>query len=230
MQPGEIKSRHGVRRELVEQGLLAAIEQLTPHPDNPNDGDPDAISESLIEHGQYRPIVVWRKPGRDIDVILAGNTTYAAAMQLGWTHIARTWIEADTEQQAVKIMLADNRYARLAQMNRAQELALLRSLDDLTGTGYTPDSMGDLERHLAALAATALDPTAEWDRSGMPGYASQDLMPAYSMVVHFRSEADADKFSEKIFGRERQKSQWWPESDGHRGHMTELSIVAAESE
>lgn len=39
------------------------VGDLTPHPDNANEGDVGAISESLERHGQYRAIVVSQATG-----------------------------------------------------------------------------------------------------------------------------------------------------------------------
>lgn len=150
------EGRHNIRPERWAQAV--PIDSLTPHPRNPNDGDPDAIAESLEVNGQYRAIVVWHRD-QGPDVILAGNTTYAAALQLGWQQLAADPIYADTEAEALRILLADNRTARLARMNTADELALLEELDalvGLSGTGYYPDSLEDLRAQLDAVAVLPL--------------------------------------------------------------------------
>lgn len=224
--------RHQIRDSILD--LAVPWDSLTPHPDNPNDGDQDAIAESLTINGQYRPIVAWRRPDGP-DVILAGNTTWAAAGSLGWDQIAATFIDADTEEEAARILLADNRYARLARMNQAAELELLRVLESLAGSGYTPDDIEELQRRQDVAAVIPLNPEAEWERAGMPGYTSQDLTPAYRAVVAFRTEADADRFFEEVFGHGKRDGQqhnpgvssvWWPESDGRRGSRGDLRAVA----
>jgi ParB-like chromosome segregation protein Spo0J len=134
---------HNVRPELA--ALLVPIDRLRPHPDNPNNGDTDAIVESLRRNGLYRPVVAWRQPD-GTGVILAGNHTYAAALSLHWTHLAATWVDADDPDDARRIMLADNRYAQLARMDDGALAELLQSLDTLDGTGYTDP---DLDRILA---------------------------------------------------------------------------------
>lgn len=158
--PARPEGRHNIRPELW--ALAVPIDTLTPHPRNPNDGDPEAIAESLTINGQYRPIVVWRRPDGP-GVILAGNTTYAAAMSLDWQQLARTEVVADTEAEATRILLADNRYARLARMNIAEEIALLQELDALgmmPGTGSDQDDLDDL---LAAADAVAVLPLGVTD-------------------------------------------------------------------
>lgn len=118
--------------------LAVPIDTLRPYARNPRNGDIDAIAASLQANGQYRPIVVRAGTGE----ILAGNHTYAAAMALGWTQIAATQIAVDDEQ-AARIVLADNRTSDLAVYDNGLLAELLDELGPLDGTGY--DS-GDLQR------------------------------------------------------------------------------------
>jgi ParB-like chromosome segregation protein Spo0J len=119
------------------------ISDLRPHPRNPRNGDTDAIAESLTISGQYRPIVITRD-----NVILAGNHTYAAAMELGWTHIDTVTIDTDHDTpEALRIMVADNRTADRGNYDHGLLLDLLDTLDTtvgLTGTGYSPDDITNL--------------------------------------------------------------------------------------
>lgn len=110
--------------------LSLAIDELHPSERNPRRGDVDAIAESLTINGQYRPVVA-RLDGE----ILAGNHTWLAARQLGWSHIAALRIDVDDEQ-AARIMLADNRTAELGSYDDEALIDLLRSLDELVGTGF----------------------------------------------------------------------------------------------
>lgn len=155
-----MKPRHGIRPEIAH--LAVPIDQLTPDPENPNDGDVEAIADSLRRHGQYRPHVAWVRP-EGPDVMLAGNTTYAAALSLGWTHLAVTPLVADTRDEAVRIMLGDNRYARLGRMNTAQEVELLQGLPDLAGTGYVDADLADLLRELDRAAVSPIAPDVDPD-------------------------------------------------------------------
>lgn len=123
--------------------LAIPIDSVRPHPRNPNNGDTEAITESLRINHQFRPIVVNRRTRE----ILAGNHTWAAALELGWGQIAATFVDADDEQ-AVRIMIADNRSARLARPDDAAIAELLVELPFLAGTGYDDAALADL---LAAL-------------------------------------------------------------------------------
>lgn len=125
--------------------LQVAIDDLTPYDANPRQGDIGAIVTSLERNGQYRPIVVNRRG----NVILAGNHTYFAARELGWSEIAATYVDVDDEA-ARRIVLVDNRANDLAAYDDGALTDLLRSivddegLDGLLGTGYDGDDLDAL--------------------------------------------------------------------------------------
>lgn len=109
------------------------------HPDNPRQGDIGAITESLKQFGQYRPIVANRRTSH----ILAGNHTHQAAQALGWTHIAITWVDID-ETEETKLLLADNRTSDLATYNQEELTRILTQTPNLNGTGFTPDDIQEM--------------------------------------------------------------------------------------
>ena len=108
----------------------------------------NAIAVSLAKHGQYRPIVVnaGSLTGRRYEV-LAGNHTLLAARSLGWESIDVALVDVD-EATARSIVLADNRLADLGEYDAGDLHALLSSLDDLGGTGYSADDLAVLEQSL----------------------------------------------------------------------------------
>jgi len=99
---------------------------------NPRVGNVAAIAESLKANGQFRPIVV----RRDTQEILAGNHTWKAAKALGWETIRVTYVDNITDDQAKRIVLADNRYGELGGYDNKALTDLLNSLGTLDGTGY----------------------------------------------------------------------------------------------
>jgi len=117
-----------------------SVYNLKEYRDNPRVGNVAAIAESLKSNGQFRPIVVWKETGE----ILAGNHTWKAAKELGWETINVTYIEGITEDQAKRIVLADNRYGEIGTYNNKKLAELLESLEDLSGTGYSDDYLDDL--------------------------------------------------------------------------------------
>lgn len=130
-----------IRPEL--QQLAIDIDLLHPHPRNVRQGDVGAISESLRIHGQYRTIVYQESTKR----ILAGNHTWKAAKALGWKQIAATPVVCDDEQ-ALRILLADNKANDLATYEEAELTELLKELaettDELEGTLFDLQELDDL--------------------------------------------------------------------------------------
>jgi site-specific DNA-methyltransferase (adenine-specific) len=130
-----------IRKELEQ--LSIQIDEVHTHPSNVRQGDVGAISESLKAHGQYRPIVYQKSTGR----ILAGNHTWKAAKALGWTHIAATPVICD-DQQALRILLADNKANDLATYDEPELIELLKQLADtdegLLGTLFDEDELDTL--------------------------------------------------------------------------------------
>lgn len=124
------------------------VDDLQTFSRNPRRGDVNAIAVSLAKHGQYRPIVVnaGSLTGRRNEV-LAGNHTLLAARSLGWKAIDVAMIDVD-EDTARSIVLADNRLADLGEYDLGDLHALMSSLEDLGGTGYSSDDLAELERAL----------------------------------------------------------------------------------
>ena len=123
------------------------LSDLTPHPDNPRQGDIGAIATSIQENGWYGTIVAQKSTGH----VLAGNHRLQAAQQLGMTELPVYWVDVD-DTTARKILLADNRTNDIANYDDealAEILKELASTDDLLGTGYDGDDLdtllGDLE-------------------------------------------------------------------------------------
>lgn len=133
-----IDSTHGVHPTLVD--LLEPVDGLHHYEHNARTHADAVLRESLVENGQYRPIVA-RRADRQV---LAGNGTLAAARELGWSHVAVTWVDVD-ETRARKIAAVDNRANDLAGYDDAALAELLRPLElDLAGTGYSPDDIDAL--------------------------------------------------------------------------------------
>lgn len=99
----------------------------------------DAIKASLSRFGQQKPLVVTPE-----GVIIAGNGTYVAAKELGWTHIsvARTPAEWGRDE-IISYAIADNRTSELGEWDY----------------GVLVDSLGDLENDLIVAAG--------WDEAGL---------------------------------------------------------------
>lgn len=116
------------------------VSQLIPFPGNAKRGNVDVIKESILEHEQYRSLVVRHTP-EDTLVVLAGNHTLEAIAQLG-RPVARCEIIACDDATARKINLVDNRSADTGTYDDEALDAILRSLEgDFAGTGYAPEDL-----------------------------------------------------------------------------------------
>ena len=85
------------------EAILRPTEGLRTHPKNPRVGDVKKIMHSVRKFGQTKPIVVTAD-----GVIVAGNHTFKAVQELGWTHIAAVTFTG-TDEEALAYLIADNR-------------------------------------------------------------------------------------------------------------------------
>lgn len=155
--------------------LAEPIASLNHYHLNPRQHAKPVIIDSLRTNGQYRPVVgnIGTHTGRPRE-ILAGNGTMDGALDLGWEHLAVTWVDVD-EQRAARIVLVDNRANDLAAYDDRLLVELLETLgDDFDGTGFDPV---DVEALVAGLDTPDLD-----DLSG-DGGADEDLWPAVRIKV-----------------------------------------------
>lgn len=132
--------------------------QLTTYHQNPRKGNINTLKQSLKTNRQFRPLVVNKgtHTGRPNE-ILAGNHTYLAAVSLNNTPdefptLDCYVIDVD-DQQAQRIVLADNRTSDLATYDNDTLLELLETTDDLDGTGYEEDDL-ELLQQITADAPT----------------------------------------------------------------------------
>jgi len=132
----------------IESVPLAA---LKPHHRNVNQGDFGAIAESIESNGFFGTLVANRRTGR----ILVGNHRYHVAKAQGFAEVPVAWVDVSDEEE-LRILLADNRTARLGSDNEAALAELLSELIatdvGLIGTGFDGD---DLDRLIADLADAA---------------------------------------------------------------------------
>ena len=131
---------------VVEQRYeLIPIDLLEPHPDNPNQGDLEAIAESININGFYGATIVRElAPGRY--QILAGEHRWRALVVKNNGDGDIPCIVVDTDDVgAVRIMLADNETARRGRYKPDVLGKVLASLGSLDGTGFDLDQLRELE-------------------------------------------------------------------------------------
>lgn len=159
------------------EGLMVPIDSVQQHPDNTNNGDLDAITESIRVNGYNAPIVVERNTG----YIVAGNHRWQALHGLGATQVPVIWTDMSPDA-AKRYMIGDNKTGQLAQQDEAALAAMLKELQKtdmgLFGTGFTDETLNQLLEDLAA----EMLPESE----GM-GQASMGI---YQVVVDFDGQPD----------------------------------------
>lgn len=137
--------------------LLVDIDGVRQHPRNPNNGDVEAIEESILTNGFYNPVIAQESTGH----ILAGNHRYAALLALGSKVIPVVWVDV-SDEDALRIVIADNRTAELAVRDEHSVSDLLHMLEEteggLLGTAYDDAALIALDRKLQALDHMTLDP------------------------------------------------------------------------
>lgn len=125
--------------------LATPIADLHPLPGNPRRGDVAAVARSYERFGQRKPVVATPD-----GTVIAGNHQLAAAVSLGWTHIAVVRV-TDDDATAKAYALADNRTADLGTYDNTELLALIESVAEqdaelVLDAGYTPDDIARIER------------------------------------------------------------------------------------
>lgn len=176
--------------EMVQQEYeVVAIDEVHPHPDNPNSGDLDLIGESISENGWYGAVIVQRSSGR----ILAGNHRWAAARAAGATEIPVIYKDVD-DVVALRILLADNETARQAVVDMDQVSSLLRRLGSVKGTGFR--ALEALARDEEADEAARVDEDPELDTT--PG---ENLDTQYGVIVMVDDEAMQEEVYTELKGR-----------------------------
>jgi hypothetical protein len=156
------------------------IESVHQHQSNPNNGDLDALIESIQVNGFVTAVTADAKTGN----IIAGNHRYQALHALGAKEIPVIWVDHMDETGAVRYMVADNRTGKLAILDDTAVAALLTGLNEtdlgLAGTGY------DESAYQRLLLEMNSDPE-------IPGGGFGDAAPSglYQVIVDFEEDRDS---------------------------------------
>jgi ParB-like chromosome segregation protein Spo0J len=129
-----------------QQYVIVPIDDIAPHPKNARIGSVQVIAESIRRNGFYGACVVQRATNR----IIAGSHRWKAAKAIGLTSVPVIFVDV-SDEQAVRIMLADNRTSEIGTFDSAALLESLRSVGDLTGTGYDTQFLDELTTSLETI-------------------------------------------------------------------------------
>ena len=181
---------------------LRASITLQPHPRNPNTHSDEQIKllAKIIQHQGWRnPVVVSKLSG----FIVAGHGRLKAAELLGLDEVPVDLQEFKTEADELAHLVADNRIAELAEINRAELADLIVELDngayDMEMTGF---EVADLEELMTAAPpefkgeVTTLE--AEWEAANMPEYDGSPKGEGGTVIVHFLKKEDRVKFADSL--------------------------------
>ena len=129
---------------LVHEGcahVLLEVPIAKKHPENPRKGDVPMIRESLRYHGQFDNVIINRgtySKRYEPWTIGAGNHTFTGIEEEGWTHFGAQIVDDD---ELDRIMLMHNAASDSAYYDEDSLIGVTERLEDLDGTGISPDWM-----------------------------------------------------------------------------------------
>lgn len=172
-----------IHRDLAAN--VVDIDRVQPWEANPRQGDVGAISVSLSEYGQTKPIVVQRASGR----IIAGNHTWQAAKALEWTKIAVAFVDLD-DATAEEYATVDNRTSDRASYDEELQVAVLRRIQErgrLEAVGFDDDDLNTLVERVAGMGPLAAEQGDD-----------DDVPEKYAVVVYCTSETAQGELLERL--------------------------------
>ena len=162
--------------------LLVPIDQVKPHPDNPNKGDDEVVLESVIVNGFVTACTADAKTGH----MIAGHTRLRVLKKLGATHIPIIWEDDWDEMGAKRYLVGDNASARKAVMDDAALLELLKELHDDSPLGLTGTSITEAEYEAMLLEDAVEDAPEGVGFGGNPAPAG-----LHQVIVEFQDDPDS---------------------------------------
>lgn len=139
------------------RALAVPLERIQLDPENVRlhpERNIEAIMASYRRFGQRKPIVVNRTTGRGTTI--DGNGQLIAAMRLGWTHIAVTWVD-DDEDTAKAYAIAANQTGLSSQYDYQQ---LAAQVQELSAAGMDIAVLGFADFELEPLLQASWVPPA----------------------------------------------------------------------
>lgn len=154
-----------------------------------SEGNLEGIKGSLHVYGQRKPVVVNRRTG----AVEAGNGTLAAALSLGWTHLAAVYVD-DDPATAAGYSIADNRTSDLHTWDKAALDKLLREVS--TGNDARLDAMlADLAKEQKLVPG---DDAEGDDQEG--GDQSDELTETFQVLVILKTVEEQTALLERLAG------------------------------
>ena len=166
---------------------MADPTELRPNPRNPNthpDSQLDLLEKIIREKGWRAPITVSSRSG----YIVRGHARHLVAVRMALKEVPVDRQDYATDEDELADLVADNRIAELAEMNRDLLKDLLQGLDtgayDMDFTGFASEALEGLFTGWMPPASSGQIPSALPD----PGVAGPDDRSGRFMLVYTTAE------------------------------------------
>ena len=188
--------------QVSQRYVRRKLDELTPHPANPRQGDVGAIHQSIEANGFYGAVIVQKSTG----YVLAGNHRMQAAAHAGAKSLPVIEVDVD-DATATRILLADNRTNDVATYDQDALAGLLKSLAEdggLAGSGYDGDDVDALLQAMTHPSTDEWQTAASLVKDGEPDLvqmtfiltAQEKAAVAAAMDAVLHSETDVRKFTQ----------------------------------
>jgi ParB family transcriptional regulator, chromosome partitioning protein len=122
--------------------LLVPVEKLEPNPQQPRldfrQDELESLADSIRQKGVIQPLIVRRKPGRDVYEIVAGERRWRAA-QLAQLHEVPVVVRDLNDTEVLEIAIIEN--IQRADLNAIEEALGFRQL--MTRFGHTQEKLAE---------------------------------------------------------------------------------------
>ncbi|HPO10413.1 MAG TPA: ParB/Srx family N-terminal domain-containing protein, partial [bacterium] len=158
---------------------IEPVSKIRPNPRNPNKHPENQIrllAQNIRHFGWRHPIVVSKRSG----LIVSGHARLQAAKMLAVSEVPVDWQDYRNEEEELAVLLADNRIAELAEMDKPMLRDLLEELNageiDMNLTGFDDQF---LEKLTAESCPALEDPMME-----LQPYEHYDYVVVLAKNVH----------------------------------------------
>jgi DNA modification methylase len=124
-----------------------ALDKLTPHPANPNEGDAGLVSQLLEANGFAGAVLAQESTG----ILIDGETRWRTAGEEGMTGIPVIWLDVSDDERD-RFLASWNQSGRAGMNNMAKLVALLKGLvptpRGLEGAAFDEEDLNTMVAHL----------------------------------------------------------------------------------
>lgn len=189
---------------------MIPVTEIIPYNKNPrkNEKAVEVVMKSIKEFGFKVPIIIDKD-----NIIVAGHTRLEAAIKLEMKEVPIIWADDLTDKQIKAFRIMENKSQEFSYWDYdllKQELLEIKSMNiDLSSTGFGED---EIQFFNPDSDKPVNDSYAEWRKSGGLEFGNKDQTGFKTILLHFKSAEDVQKFSTLINQTisERTKYLWFP--------------------